>query len=217
MGWAVAARAAAALMAFCGALIVPAGRAKELGLALLGAVVLLSFAWTGHGAAQEGWAGQVHLAADLLHLLAAGAWVGALVGFALLLRRPSRTPADAVRPLHDALAGFSGVGSAIVALIVVTGLANSWFLVGPRGVPALVETPYGLALTAKLLLFAGMLLLAARNRLRHTPALGAALGGMAPQTPLRALRSSIMLETALGFGVLALVGVLGLMEPITSR
>ena len=40
------------------------------------ATALASLAWTGHGAASEGVAGTRHLIADIVHLLAAGAWIG---------------------------------------------------------------------------------------------------------------------------------------------
>ena len=55
---------------------------------LAGAVALATLAWSGHGAAGEGEAGWLQLGADLIHLLAAGAWVGALAAFlALVLTR----------------------------------------------------------------------------------------------------------------------------------
>ncbi len=41
---------------------------------LAGAVALATLAWSGHGAAGEGEAGWLQLGADLIHLLAAGAW-----------------------------------------------------------------------------------------------------------------------------------------------
>ena len=95
--------------------------------ASLGAVISASFAWMGHGAATEGALGLLHLSADILHTLAAGVWIGALVAFFLLLRpRPPSVILDAV--LHKALHGFSGVGTCLVAVIVATGLVNSWFL-----------------------------------------------------------------------------------------
>src|SRR3546814_1764463 len=41
--------------------------------------------WSGHGAAGEGNAGWVQLAADLVHLLAAGAWLSAIAAFFTLV------------------------------------------------------------------------------------------------------------------------------------
>src|SRR3546814_15811165 len=51
---------------------------------------LSSLAWSGHGAATEGGAGMVHLGADILHLLAAGAWVGALAALLLMASQIGR-------------------------------------------------------------------------------------------------------------------------------
>jgi putative copper resistance protein D len=216
MGWAICARLLAAAAALATALAARPGRAALASLSALGGVALLSFAWTGHGAASEGVGGMVHLAADLLHLAAAGVWIGALAAFALLVSRPAPSAAS-LEALHGALAGFSGVGSGAVAVIVASGLANSWFLVGPDRLPALFTTGYGLVLTAKVVLFLAMTGLAARNRFSHTPALAKSLAEGAPQPALRRLRSSVLVEAALGFAVLALVGLLGTLVPIASE
>lgn len=56
-------------------------------LSALGAISLGSLVWTGHGAADEGVRGTIHLAADITHLLAAGIWLGALTGLLILLLR----------------------------------------------------------------------------------------------------------------------------------
>ncbi len=58
------------------------------------ACVLGSLAWAGHGGATPGWSGDLHLAADVLHLLAAGAWVGSLIPLALLLTEFRRDRSD---------------------------------------------------------------------------------------------------------------------------
>ena len=44
-----------------------------------------SIAWTGHAASTLGELGNLHLAADALHLVAAAAWIGGLVPLAMLL------------------------------------------------------------------------------------------------------------------------------------
>ncbi len=182
----------------------------------LGAVINASFAWMGHGAATEGAPGLLHLSADILHTLAAGAWIGALVGFFLLLRpRAPSVILDGV--LHKALHGFSGVGTGLVAVIVATGLVNSWFLVGPARMSGLWTTPYGQLLSLKLVLFVSMLALAAVNRFRLTPALGASVdGGQASGPALDALRRSLLFETAVSFLVLGLVAWLGTLAPVSA-
>ncbi len=182
---------------------------------LLGAVALGSLAWNGHGAATEGQFGNVHLVADIAHLLAAGAWLGALGALAIVL---SRTRAEAtrkdVRVAHRALAGFSVAGTAIVATIVVTGFVNSWLLVGPDHVLGLTDTLYGRLLLAKLALFVAMLGLAALNRFRLTPALENI--AREPRAAIGALRRSLAVETAAALTILALVAWLGTLMPPTE-
>lgn len=194
----------------------PTDRTMLSRCALIGAIVCASFAWMGHGAATEGPGGAIHLVADILHALAAGVWVGALVVFGGLLSRRSKSEhLDGV--LHKALHGFSGVGSSLVAVLVATGLINSWFLVGPTRISGMWTTPYGQLLSMKLVLFAGMLALAAANRFRLTPTLGAALVTGARQPALAALRRSLMLETGLAFAVLALVAWFGMLAPVSAQ
>jgi putative copper resistance protein D len=184
-----------------------------------GGLVLASFAWTGHGAVEEGLAGVIHAASDVVHLIAAGAWLGALAVFSLLLWPRDRPPSrEATAVLHQALKRFSGVGSLLVATILASGLVNSWFLVGPSHLQGLLTTPYGQLLLGKLALFAAMLALAASNRFRLTPALGRALDEPhALQGAHGRLRRSLFLETGLAALILALVSILGMIAPITAQ
>lgn len=179
--------------------------------AALGLLATASIAWMGHGASTEGAPGLLHLVSDMLHALAAGVWIGALAVFLGLLRQPSGDH-EQDRVIHRALHGFAGIGSAAVAVIVASGLVNSWFLVGPDHLDGLLTTLWGQLLLAKLALFGAMLGLAALNRFRLTPRLEATLQGDSVDA-LRALRRSIALETAAAFVVLALVAVLGMQPP----
>src|SRR5689334_9615168 len=65
----------------------PRGAGGALGWAalLLAALMLASLAWAGHGAATPGASGDLHLAADILHLLGAGLWLGTLPPLVLVL------------------------------------------------------------------------------------------------------------------------------------
>lgn len=184
--------------------------------AALGAVALASFAWSGHGADGEGAAGLFKLAADILHLLAAGVWLGALAALLLLVLGVRQAEAAAVRALHGALEGFSGVGSVVVAALVLTGLINSWFLVGPDHLLAAATTAWGAVLLAKLCVFALMLSLAALNRFVLTPRLQRALASLDPASALAALRRSLLVESAAGLSVLILVSWLGTLAPPAS-
>jgi putative copper resistance protein D len=142
MGAASLVRTLAAILALPVLVLVRRGRITWIGAAVLGAVATLSMAWMGHGAATEGLGGAVHLLADIIHLAAAAVWIGALAFF-VMLARDRRCDEDRLRTFHSALAGFSGLGSGLVAMLVASGLINSWFLVGPSGWPGLVTTAYG--------------------------------------------------------------------------
>lgn len=183
-------------------------------LSLLGSIALGSLAWTGHGAADEGTQGTIHLTADIAHLLGAGVWVGALVGLLILLFR-ARAPYDERRAritiAHDALASFGAVGTFAVLLITITGLINSWALVGLDHISALPNSLYGRLLIMKLILFAAMLGLAARNRFTLTPAIasGANAGSYEPSSAVRSISRSVAVEKGFALIVLALVAWLG--------
>lgn len=107
----------------------------------------------GHGAATEGAAGLVHVVSDILHTLAAGVWVVALMAFLILLASARRHIGESHETLLNALAGFSRIGSVVVSVLIATGLINSWFVIGLSGLRQLWSTVYGQLLTLKLILF----------------------------------------------------------------
>jgi putative copper resistance protein D len=184
---------------------------------LAGGVICASFAWMGHGAATKGAFGLLHLVSDILHTLAAGAWIGALAAFLLLLLPAHRVVSEVPEALHKALHGFSGIGSGLVAVLVASGLVNSWFVIGLGGLPRLWTTAYGQLLTIKVALFLGMVALAAANRFHLTPRLGAALANhSAPRQRLLALRNSLILETTISIAVLGLVAWFAMLAPPTA-
>lgn len=208
----------AALAVAGGAALLARGRASWLALAMAAAAfALMTLAWTGHGAMDEGGAGWLHLGADVLHLLAAGLWVGALLGLLLLLARPaSQIDAAHLRLTHRALHGFGAVGTLVVATLVVTGVINSWMLIGPANAATAATSLYGLLLFAKLALFAVMLGLASLNRFRLTPGFERSVAMNDHERALSALRVSLGIETASVIAVLALVAWLGTLAPPAS-
>ena len=211
-GLAFLVRFAALGVALIVALLPGAGRIRLAAIAGAGSVALATLAWTGHGAMDEGARGWVHLTADLLHLLAAALWVGAIATL-LALVRPG-ADAMGLRRAQRALAGFAGTGSALVAVLIVTGAINGWILLGLAGLPTLPATLYGRLLIAKLALFAALLAIAAGNRWRFTPRLEAALDRGDLPAAARALRCSIGIEFAVVMIVLALVAWLGTLSPL---
>lgn len=208
----------AALVLAAIAAMFAAGRGPWLAfVALASGVALASLAWTGHGAMDEGATGWLHLIADILHLIAAGVWVGALLGLILLVSRPAaRVDAAHLGLTHRALHGFGTIGTLVVGTIVVTGLVNGWLLVGIGNLGSLGTTIYGRLLLAKLALFVAMLGLASLNRFRLTPAFEASIAADDHRGALGALRASLAVETACVVTILGLVAWLGTLEPPAS-
>jgi putative copper resistance protein D len=213
LGKAALARTALALVAWVYIILAPRGRAPWLGAGVLGTLACATFGWMGHGAATEGSGHALHLAADILHVLAAALWLGAVTAFAALAA-PRNQDRSRLEAIAAALDRFSMLGIALVTTLAATGLVNAWFLVGLDLAGALHD-PYGQLLALKLLFFAGMLALAALHRQRSVPALVAIVSADAPpqRGVLRSLRRSLLTEALLGLAVLAVVAWLGTLSP----
>jgi putative copper resistance protein D len=173
---------------------------------------IAAIAWTGHAGSTLGEMGNLHLAADALHLFAAAAWIGGLVSLALLLSAARRHQAFAWASLaRDAAQRFSTLGIVSVATLLVTGIVSAWILVG--SFQALLVTAYGLLLMLKIVVFAIMLVFAAVNRFWLTPQLALSSGNEAQLPALRQLTRNSVIEIALGFTIFAIVGALGTLHP----
>lgn len=181
----------------------------------LGAVATTSLAWGGHAMSGDGTAGLIHFFADIVHLLAAAIWIGALgILMMMVTHYGARTSGSPERRLGRALSGFSGVGTAAVALLILSGLINGWLLVGPDHLWGLFTTLYGRLLLIKLALFMVMLGLAALHRWRLTPRLeNAVRRGADTRSGVIEIRRSIALETVSAVLVLGLVGWFGTLAP----
>lgn len=215
MGTAWQARIAALLVVILIAVLTGGGkRGWWLGLVALAAGwALATLAWNGHGAASEGRDGMVHLVADIVHLIVAGVWVGALAALIALVMKRGVATEEHLRLTHRTLHGFSAVGTVVVALIVVSGLVNSWILVGPDRLVSSLGTLYGQLLALKLVLFTAMLGLAAVNRFRLTPAFERAIATGDAKAALVGLRTSLAIEAGAATAILALVAWLGTLQP----
>jgi copper resistance protein D len=172
-------------------------------------VLLASIALTGNSGSNNGALAFQHRLSDAVHLVASGVWIGALVVFSRLVTMSVRHDRlDDLQMVHDALARFAGVGTAAVAILTLSGMINPGFFRSSLG------TAYGQLLLAKLGVFGAMLALAGANRFFLTPRLLATLSGRGGlKTAITALRVSILIETALGVIVLAMVGWLGVLPP----
>jgi putative copper resistance protein D len=177
---------------------------------LFGSLVLMAtLALTGHAGSEESPAAPIHRILDVFHLIAAGAWVGALIVFACwviaAIRRAQRSD---LQILERSLARFSVIGTMAVVTLSLSGILSPGFLSSFR-------TVYGQVLLAKLGVFIAMVMLAAANRYWLTPRLLKALESSAPSSSATGpLALSILTETTLAIVVLALVGWLGILTPV---
>src|SRR5690606_31556191 len=118
------------VLLLCAALYDRAPRAVTITAGVAGALALGTLAWSGHGAAGEGNAGWVQLAADLVHLLAAGAWLSAIAAFFTLVAGKAVTAdIQRVRIAALCLRGFAITGTVLVGLLLATGIGNGIFLI----------------------------------------------------------------------------------------
>jgi copper resistance protein D len=166
---------------------------------LLAALALSSLAANGHAAddiASTLW--------DIIHVLSATAWVGALVPFVLLMpmtARPELRPAAMMSMFR-----FSRIGHLVVALVLLSGLANTLLILGH--LPTDPHSPYQLQLLLKIAVALAMTCLAVVNRYLFVP--------IYRRDPTRSQRLLVMgasAEIALGAIALSLVASFGLDDP----
>lgn len=169
--------------------------------ALAASLALATIAWTGHAGATEAGLGTLHRVGDVLHLLAAAAWLGALVLFLAAAIQGDESKRLALR-----LSKFAGLGSLIVLVLLVTGIANTLII---AGWPPDWSSDWFVLLAVKLALFLTMLALAASNRWRLVPALE-----RDPSESLRALKLSLFAETGAALAIVAIVSWLGTLTPV---
>ena len=189
--------------ALAGTLVVPA-LARNTATALASGLLLASLALTGHAVMDEGWFGIAHQANDAAHVLAGGAWLGALVPLLAIFRMspdPGRRAEAGV-----ALKRFSTAAHGAVALVIATGAANTAFVL--KRWPLSWSSPYQALLMLKIVVVLIMTGLAVANRYLVVPRIAVDRAGAT-----RALRVATFAEIALGMVALGCVSVFGLLEP----
>ncbi|MBB4954905.1 putative copper resistance protein D [Agrobacterium vitis] len=199
--------ALAVQMALAGALAIAyslLSRHRAETIAGLAGLFLASLSISGHAAMNDGMIGLAHQINDSLHVLAVGAWIGALIPVVLLLTiRPTDQDWDAS---IIGLMRFSTLGHGAVAMVLITGLINSRLIIGAFWLDATIV--YQRLLLLKITIAAAMVVLACINRYVFVPHMT-----HAPERALRFLRLSTLLEIGLGLSAIALVAAFGVMEP----
>jgi putative copper resistance protein D len=169
--------------------------ASLLTAGVVGVQVLIS-----HGAAAGGQRGAAIITAEVVHILAAGAWLGSLLPLLVILGLASPSAAAV------ASRRFSPIGIGCVLLLALTASALAFLLVG--GFPGLLGTDYGRVILVKLGLFLALLALAAGNRFVFTSALR-----RNPELSRSRLIWSVSLECVLGLLVIVAAARLASLDP----
>lgn len=164
----------------------------------LSGLLLATLAPIGHGAMLDGLSGQLLILNQIVHLTCVAAWLGGLLLLVMILRQPTE-------PMREVLRRFSGIGYALVAGLLLTGLINVRVLTG-QWWPTPLFSGFALILLIKALIVLGMLGLALFNRLRIDDC----------EKRMAALRRSVMLEWLLGIGAVAAVSLLGTLPPMIT-
>jgi copper transport protein len=177
-----------------------AGPLVALGLA--GAGGMLVHALAGHAAGPSSLR-LLNLLAQWAHLLAVGVWIGGLVWLlaALVVRTTGRSTREVV-------VGFSRLAGISLAVVVATGVVRSVDELG--GWRRLLDSGFGRALDLKLVLFAGLVALGARNRYRLVPLFEP---GRREGPAVARLRRSVGGELGLAAAVMAAAALLSQLAP----
>lgn len=148
---------------------------------------------------------------NAVHLVATGAWLGALPPLALLLAAASREDGADSRPIAVLAAHrFSTWALAVMTVIVGTGVWNAWNEVG--GVPGLVGTGYGRLVLLKVVLLLPVLALAGWNRNSLLPRLGGD-GATVGRPAMRSLAGFVAVEAIVGAALVVVAAALALTPP----
>jgi len=166
--------------------------ARRVGLAA--ALALLAVAAGGLGGHPASYTPTLSLPASAAHLVAAAVWVGGLVF--LVSEQGSRDYASAAHRV-------SGAALVAVGIVAVTGIAQSWAMLG--SLERLTST-FGLILFAKVAGFAGLIAFGAYHRRRVLPTAGS------PEGATR-LSRSVVSELALATCVVVLAALLSHIPP----
>ncbi|MBV9250041.1 MAG: CopD family protein [Acetobacteraceae bacterium] len=171
---------------------------------LLAALALVLLGSSGHLAAtsESPWPRAI----DMVHLLGAGIWVGGLPLLALLLYGASQHAATPDPYAVRSMQRFSRVALLTVLILVGSGIASAWLLVG--SIAGLVGTTHGHLLLSKLAVLILALLLAAASR--------AALPTLSSPTAVRSSATARRMALFIAIEAGLVLVVLGLATAMTE-
>ena len=169
----------------------------------LGTLLLATSSFSGHAAV--GQPRVLSIGNDIVHLLSGAVWFSGIIVLATLVPYAWRKTegSDRYQLLTPLVVRFSKVALISITVVAITGVVNSFLDV--ERLRDLVSSGYGITLTAKLVLFVGILLLGGinhryvRTRLERRDRVG-------PVTHL--FRRLIVVELAIGLAIMGATGIL---------
>lgn len=179
---------------------------------ILGAALLLATSLGSHAAATT--EPLIPLIADWFHLLFMSLWIGGLAALLVTLRRIRSLPAS-TKATAILVSKFSQLATVCVVGLAITGAFQVFYEIGDLA--NLIDTPYGLALLAKLGLLLPLLGLGALNllliRRRLLQAISAADPASAIQPWARLIRRTVTGEIIFVTLILGITGILTNLPP----
>jgi copper transport protein len=155
----------------------------------------------------------LNVATDVLHVIGAAVWMGALIVLLAVAFPATRRldELDRCRVMAPVVSRFSDLAVLAVAVIVATGVYRSWVEV--RALRALTDATYGWVLLTKLGVFLPILALGVVNNRWTKPRCELAARGEGPLSALRILRRLVAVEVALAIAVVGVTALLVNLPP----
>lgn len=182
------------------------GMAWWLSWASLSLLLLSTSTFSGHAAVAEPRAAS--LVNDVVHLGAGSVWFAGIVVLSFVLPDAwaGRPGGERLSLLAPAVVRFSRVALAAITIVAVTGTLNSLLHVG--ALDDFVDSGYGRALLAKILLFLPILALGGFNHFFLRRRLAAAAAGRERTSATSLFRRSIAAELAVAVAIFGMTAVL---------
>ncbi len=170
---------------------------------VISAIALGTLGLIGHAVIESGVIGLLNETSQTLHILSSGFWLGALLPLLFCLKKFGDPAHEAAADM--ALRRFSGLGHLAVAILMLSGVANTWFILSATHID--LTAPYQRLLLVKIGIAGAMALLAIVNRYVFVPNIPNHGPGA------RQLAHGTIAEIVLGTGILGLVSVIGMLSP----
>jgi putative copper export protein len=182
------------------------GAAKSwwIGWTLLSLGLLATHSFTGHAAVAS--PRGLGLLNDVVHLAFGSVWFAGIVILAVLLPDAWRAKSGTERLtlLGPVVARFSKVALVSITIVAITGTLNSFMNVA--FLKDMVDSPYGISLTVKIVFFLGILALGGINHFFLTRRLQHGTEEVTARAAQRFFRMTIAIELAIAITIMGVTG-----------